>query len=77
MTDRIETMVFVHYTMNNNDLTFRDILRFKQEEYESKTSEEIDALKQERFNQWVSLITAPVEENQETDSVQSESTATL
>ena len=77
MTDRIETMIFIHYTMNNNDLTFRDILRFTKEEYESKTSEEIDAMKQVRFNQWISLITAPIEENQETGLVQSESTATL
>lgn len=39
--------------------TYKDALHLSAEDYESKTEEEIEAMKQQRFDNWIAVITAP------------------
>lgn len=53
--------------VDDQNVTYRDMLWFTQEVYDTLTQAEIDAMKQERFDNWVNLradwvINPPVEE---------------
>ena len=53
--------------VDDQNITYRDMLWFTQEVYDTLTQVEIDAMKQERFDNWVNLraewaTNPPVEE---------------
>jgi hypothetical protein len=58
MEDIIETTVRIIFEKNDGTYTFRDALHFTQEEYASITQEDIENLKQARFDNWISITTS-------------------
>jgi len=48
-----------------NGMTFRDAIYFTPEEYAALTPQQITAMEDERFANWVSVITAPPDPNQQ------------
>jgi len=61
MTDRIEEMIFIYYTKTEGDLVFKAVLRIKKDEYNSKTPEEIEAIKEQNFRRWLNAVNNPVD----------------
>lgn len=61
MEDIIENtengMVCVVFEKTNGTYDYRDALYFTQEDYAGTTPEQIEAMKQERFDNWVAVIT--------------------
>jgi hypothetical protein len=76
MEDIIETtengMIRVVFEKTNGTYDYRDALYFTQEDYDSITPEQIETLKQERFDNWLAVITyvAPEEPSVVIDTVQ-------
>jgi uncharacterized protein YaiL (DUF2058 family) len=60
--DQIATQVQVRFTVTDGDHTYTDALYFTPEEYASKTPEEIEAMKVQRFENWKAVVTAPPRE---------------
>lgn len=55
--------VKINFTKSNEKYSFSDALHFSQEEYYALTEEEIENMKQQRFDKWYSIITyVPTEE---------------
>ena len=55
--------VKINFTKSNEKYSFSDALHFTQQEYDSLTEEEIENLKQQRFDKWYAIITyVPTEE---------------
>ncbi|MDO8487896.1 MAG: hypothetical protein Q7S31_01095 [bacterium] len=51
--------VQLRFEREYNGLKFQDALNLTQKEYDSLTKEEILKMQDERFNNWVKIITAP------------------
>ena len=58
-------MVSDAFEITKDGLTFKDALVMPQDQYDALTAEEIEALKQQRFDNWYALVTAVSEEPQE------------
>jgi len=53
----------IAFTKSNEKYSFSDALIFTQEEYEALTEDQIEAMKQARFDKWHDVITCvPAEE---------------
>lgn len=60
IVNQIDGQVQVIFERTNNEgLLFRDALWFSQEEYDSTTAEQILQLQEDRYNNWLAVITAP------------------
>ena len=46
------------FEKSDSDRTFRDALWFKLEEYNATPAATIDAMKQERFDNWLAMVNA-------------------
>ena len=61
MEDIIETtedgMVRIIFEKSNGTNEYRDALYFTQENYDATTPEQIETMKQERFDNWIAVIT--------------------
>ena len=51
--------IFEFSKSGNGDMTFRDALVMPQEAYDALTPEQITAMKQARFDNWLAVINAP------------------
>ena len=62
-------MISDSFEITKDGLTLKDALVMPQEQYDALSAEEIQAMKQQRFDNWYALVTAvseaPVEESQE------------
>lgn len=58
-------MVSDTFEITKDGLTFKDALVMPQDEYDALTAEQIEAMKQQRFDNWYALVTAVSEEQQE------------
>ena len=64
MSDQI--MIQVRFRKSYKDIEFNDALYFTQAEYALKTEDEIDAMKEERFQAWCNIIDNPPIPSEET-----------
>lgn len=66
MTDiinQIDGKVQVIFEKGDSNQQFRDAIWMTQEEYDSTTPEAIEAIKQERYDNWLAIVnTMPTEE---------------
>lgn len=53
------------FEITKDGMTFKDALVMPQDQYDALTAEEIEAMKQQRFDNWYALVTAVSEEPQE------------
>jgi hypothetical protein len=61
--NQIDGKVQVIFEKSDSGRTFRDALWMTQEEYDATPSTSIDAMKQERFDNWLTIVDAvPTEE---------------
>lgn len=60
-------MIKIDFEKTDGTYTFRDALHF--EDDHAFSEEEIEAMKQARFDNWVALITAPAPEAPPTEGV--------
>lgn len=58
---RVQVLFTEEVDINGNVIPFTDALYFTPEEYEQKTQEEIQSLKQERIDNFVEAVINPVE----------------
>jgi hypothetical protein len=61
MTDiinQIDGKVQVIFEKGDSNQQFRDAIWMTQEEYDSTTSEAIEAIKQERYDNWLAIVNA-------------------
>jgi hypothetical protein len=57
-------MIKIYFEKTNEQYTFKDALNLTQAEVDALGEEGIEALKQQRFDNWLAIITAPpVEED--------------
>jgi hypothetical protein len=49
-------IIFEYVDTENTNLTYRDLILLSSDEYSTMTQDDIDAIKQERINNWLSLI---------------------
>ena len=54
--------VMIRFEREYNGIKYKDALNFTQEEYDALTRKEIIKMEDERFNNWVTIITAPPQE---------------
>ena len=52
----------IEFERSRNGLTLRDSLSLTQEEFDALTPEQIEAIKDARFEAWYAAVTAPSEE---------------
>lgn len=52
-------MITIDFEKEYNGLKYKDALILTEEQFNSMTEQDIENLKQERFDNWVSIITAP------------------
>lgn len=52
-----QVQIIFEKTDNTINQTFRDALWMPQEEYDASSAERINALKQERFDNWLAIVT--------------------
>lgn len=52
-------ILHIPFTIEQNGKKFSDALNMSQEEYESLTQEQIDAMKQARFDAWLEFLANP------------------
>jgi hypothetical protein len=57
--NRQEEKVQIIFERTHNNLIFRDALWFSDQEYAAITVEEILAMQEERFNNWITFINTP------------------
>jgi len=58
-----DNRVKINFTKSNETYSFSDALHFTQEEYATLTEQDIENLKQQRFDNWYAIITyVPTEE---------------
>ena len=55
-------MVSDSFEITKDGLTFKDALVMPQDQYDALTAEQIEAMKQQRFDNWYALVTAVSEE---------------
>lgn len=60
--NQIDEKVQIIFERSYEGRTFRDALWMTQAEYDARTPEDIQALQQTRFDNWVIAITPPLEE---------------
>lgn len=69
--NQIDGKVQVIFEKSDSDRTFRDALWFKLEEYNTTSAATIDAMKQERFDNWLAMVNAvPTEQSEITVPVE-------
>lgn len=56
--NHIDGKVQIIFEKNQGNQTYRDALWFTQEEYDATQSATIDAMKQERFDNWLAIVNA-------------------
>lgn len=60
IVNQIDNQVQVIFERTNNEgLLYRDALWFTKEEYSNTTAEQILQLQEDRYNNWLAVITAP------------------
>ena len=60
IVNQIDDQVQVIFERTNSDgLLFRDALWFSQEEYSNTSAEQVLQLQEDRYNNWLAVITAP------------------
>jgi oligoendopeptidase F len=52
-------MINIYFEKTNGQYTFKDALNLTQAEVDALGEEGIEALKQQRFDNWLAIITAP------------------
>lgn len=52
-------MITIDFEKEYNGLKYKDALVLTEEQFNAMTEQDIENLKQERFDNWVSIITAP------------------
>ena len=58
-----DNKVKINFTKSNEQYSFSDALHFTQEEYATLTEQDIENMKQQRFDNWYAIITyVPTEE---------------
>ena len=57
----------INFTKSNEQYSFSDALHFTKAEYEALTEQDIENLKQQRFDNWYSIITYVPPEEQVTN----------
>lgn len=67
MTDEVifldDGRVKINFTKSNEKYSFSDALNFTRSEYDALTEQDIENLKQQRFDKWYAIIThVPTEE---------------
>lgn len=61
--NKIDGQVQIIFEKGSGHQTYRDALWMSQEEYDDTTSETIEAMKQQRYDNWIALVTGlPTEE---------------
>lgn len=57
-------MAIVHdkFKIDRDGLSFSDAIVLPEDEYNALTPEQIEAIKEERFQNWKAIVTAPQEE---------------
>jgi hypothetical protein len=55
-------MVKIAFERGNEPLIYKDALYFTEEEYAALSPEQIESMKDERYNRWYAIITTPPEE---------------
>ncbi len=55
------TTVQIIFEKNDGDLSYRDALYFTLEEYEALSEQDIENIKDQRYNDWLVIITPPDE----------------
>jgi|688.fasta_scaffold159997_2 hypothetical protein len=69
--NQIDGKVQVIFEKNDSGRTFRDALWMTQEEYDITSSDIIESIKQERFDNWLTIVNAvPTEEPEITASTE-------
>lgn len=69
--NQIDGKVQVIFEKSDDGRTFRDALWMTQEEYDATPAASIDAMKQERFDNWLAIVNAvPTEEPEITASTE-------
>ena len=69
--NQIDGKVQVIFEKSDDGRTFRDALWMTQEEYDVTPAASIDAMKQERFDNWLAIVNAvPTEEPEITASTE-------
>jgi len=69
--NQIDGQVQIIFEKGEGAETYRDALWMKQSEYESMSSETIESMKQQRYDNWLSIVNptvidTPVEDNSNT-----------
>jgi hypothetical protein len=57
--NQIDGQVQIIFEKSQGDQTYRDAIWMTQEEYDASVSTDIDALKQQRFDNWLAIVNAP------------------
>lgn len=55
-------MIKIDFEKEYNGLKYKDSLTLTEEQHSSMSEQDIENLKQERFDNWVAIITAPPED---------------
>lgn len=75
MANTQEVRIQVIFRTDTSKGTYQDALWFTQEEYDKVTPEEIEVMKQERIDNWLSVVSTPPSEpakEERLDRIQSE-----
>jgi hypothetical protein len=56
--NKIDGQVQVIFEKTDGDRVYRDALWMSEADYDAKSSNEIEALKQERFDNWLAIVNA-------------------
>lgn len=65
------TDIRIKFTIERDGYSYADALYFSPQEYNSLTPEQIEAMKEERFQNWLTAInTPPVEQEQTSEDLQ-------
>jgi hypothetical protein len=58
ITKSITDTVVVAYTVTQDEWTYMDSMYFSKEEYDAMTPGGVDEIIEEKFNEWLSYVTA-------------------
>ena len=70
--NKIDGQVQVIFEKTDGDRVYRDALWMPEAEYDAKSSSDIEALKQERFDNWLAIVNAMPTEAPAEDPVTTE-----
>ena len=57
--NQIDGKVQIIFEKTQDNQTYRDAIWMTQEEYDATSSTDIDAIKQQRFDNWLAIVNAP------------------